>query len=73
MEMEDMVLISTDDHLVEPADMFDDHTPAKYKGRYPRKERREDGVEVWRIEDREVFVPQGAWTDPIPGCETVAS
>lgn len=28
--MDDLILISVDDHMVEPPDMFDNHIPAKY-------------------------------------------
>ena len=31
MRTEDMILVSVDDHVVEPPDMFDGHLPAKYK------------------------------------------
>ena len=31
MNVEDMILVSVDDHVVEPPDMFDGHLPAKYK------------------------------------------
>ena len=30
MNVEDLILVSVDDHVVEPPDMFDDHLPAKY-------------------------------------------
>ena len=36
MEMNDLVLISVDDHMVEPPDMFDKHIPAKYKDDVPK-------------------------------------
>ncbi len=51
MRMEDMILVSTDDHIIEPRDMFKHHTPAKYKGRFPEKVRNPDGLEVWKLED----------------------
>ena len=28
---DDMILISVDDHIAEPADMFDQHVPARHK------------------------------------------
>lgn len=31
MQMDDFVLVSADDHLVEPPDMFEGHIPDKYK------------------------------------------
>jgi hypothetical protein len=35
MNKDDLILISVDDHIVEPADMFDAHVPAKYKDLAP--------------------------------------
>ncbi len=57
MRVEDMVLISTDDHVVEPpsmSDYFRDHVPAKFKDRVPRVVRREDGTDAWLIEGKEI-------------------
>ena len=39
---EDMILISVDDHIAEPADMFDQHVPARYRDRAPRVETDEE-------------------------------
>ncbi len=50
MQAEDLILISVDDHLVEPPGLFDDHMPDKYKDRAPRVERTRDGSDVWRFE-----------------------
>ncbi len=49
MKVEDLILISVDDHVVEPAGMFDAHLPAAYKGRddAPRAVRNEAGDDVW--------------------------
>jgi predicted TIM-barrel fold metal-dependent hydrolase len=41
------LVISVDDHLVEPRDMFDGRLPAKYQDAAPRIEEQEDGTEVW--------------------------
>jgi predicted TIM-barrel fold metal-dependent hydrolase len=35
MGMDDMVMVSIDDHVIEPTDMFDRHMPAKYKDQAP--------------------------------------
>lgn len=35
MRTEDLILVSIDDHVVEPADMFDRHVPDKYRGQAP--------------------------------------
>ena len=50
MQINDLILISVDDHLVEPPDMFVDHIPAKYADRAPKVVRTEDGAEVWVFE-----------------------
>jgi predicted TIM-barrel fold metal-dependent hydrolase len=36
MQLDDMVMVSIDDHIIEPPDMFDRHMPAKYKDQAPR-------------------------------------
>ncbi len=36
MNKDDMILISVDDHTVEPPDMFKDHLPKKYADDAPR-------------------------------------
>ena len=36
MQMNDMILVSIDDHVCEPPDMFERHVPAKWKERAPR-------------------------------------
>lgn len=52
MKMEDMILISVDDHIVEPPDMFRNHTPQKYEDQMPRMKTLADGSDVWVFEDR---------------------
>ena len=36
MNVDDMIIISIDDHVVEPPDMFDAHVPAKYRDQAPK-------------------------------------
>ena len=36
MDVQDLILISVDDHVVEPPTMFDEHWPKKYADRIPR-------------------------------------
>ena len=43
MQMNDMILVSVDDHVVEPPDMFDRHIPARYKDRVPKLVQNERG------------------------------
>ncbi|HXW33448.1 MAG TPA: amidohydrolase family protein [Acidimicrobiales bacterium] len=47
MKAEDLVLVSVDDHLVEPPNMFDGRLPLKFQDRAPRVERTDDGSDVW--------------------------
>jgi len=57
MQLEDMILISVDDHLVEPpsmSDYFVDHFPAKYRDRVPKVIRRPNGTDAWLVEGNEV-------------------
>jgi predicted TIM-barrel fold metal-dependent hydrolase len=53
VNVEDMIILSIDDHIVEPPDLFEHHVPAKYKGRAPRLVRQGDGKEHWEFEGKE--------------------
>ena len=53
MDMNDLVLVSVDDHLVEPPGLFDKHIPAKYKDDVPKLIQREDGTDAWVFEGQE--------------------
>ncbi len=48
-----MVLVSVDDHVVEPPDMFEGRLPARYADQAPVVDRRPDGTEIWRFDGRE--------------------
>jgi predicted TIM-barrel fold metal-dependent hydrolase len=52
--LDDLILISVDDHAVEPPDMFEHHLPARWREAAPRVIRREDGSDVWLYEGREI-------------------
>jgi predicted TIM-barrel fold metal-dependent hydrolase len=45
-------IISVDDHLCEPPDMFEGRMPAKFADRAPRVIEQEDGSQVWTYEDQ---------------------
>jgi predicted TIM-barrel fold metal-dependent hydrolase len=47
---DELVLVSVDDHLVEPPTMFDAHLPEKHRRRAPQVIRRDDGSDVWTFE-----------------------
>ncbi|MCY3634904.1 MAG: amidohydrolase family protein [bacterium] len=51
---EELTLISVDDHIIEPPDLFDAHLPERFKAEAPRIVRRDDGADVWRFGDVEV-------------------
>ena len=53
MRADDLILISVDDHMVEPPDMFDNHIPAKYKDDVPKLIQRADGTDAWVFEGQE--------------------
>ena len=50
MNVEDLVLVSVDDHIIEPREMFDAHIPARYRDRAPRVLTDDDGSEYWLFE-----------------------
>jgi predicted TIM-barrel fold metal-dependent hydrolase len=84
MNANDMILISVDDHLVEPADMFEGRLPAKFVERAPRVIRKPDGSDVWVFNGTEIpniglnavagrpkeeyGVEPTAYTEMRPGC-----
>ena len=51
MRPEDFILVSVDDHVVEPPTMFDNHLPDKWKEFAPKSVRDEErGIDVWTYE-----------------------
>jgi len=50
MQLKDLVLVSVDDHVVEPPDMFDRHVPAAYRDKAPRVIRTAGGDDIWEYE-----------------------
>ena len=54
MQPEDLILISVDDHVVEPPDMFDGHVPDRFRDRAPRVERLDNGDDVWLYEGQRI-------------------
>lgn len=44
--VDDLVLISVDDHLIEPPDLFVDHLDARYLDRAPKLVRNDQDVSV---------------------------
>jgi predicted TIM-barrel fold metal-dependent hydrolase len=54
MNTEDMIIVSVDDHVVEPPDLFERHLPAKYRDVAPRVIHKDDGTDVWQFLEFEV-------------------
>jgi hypothetical protein len=55
--IDDLVLVSVDDHVVEPPGMFDAHVPARWRDRAPRvvhKDGPNGGFDVWSFDGRDV-------------------
>jgi predicted TIM-barrel fold metal-dependent hydrolase len=89
MDYNDYILVSVDDHIVEPADMWDGRLPKKYQDKAPKFTNRADGAAVWMYEGHEVETwavnavvgrPQHEWgfepqslDEMRPGCYDVHS
>lgn len=87
MKIDDMILVSIDDHVIEPPDVFENHLPEKYRDRGPRFERLDNGVDQWVFQGEVMGTvglgataswPRSEWSfDPVglaemrPGCYDV--
>jgi predicted TIM-barrel fold metal-dependent hydrolase len=54
MQPEDFILVSVDDHVVEPPGMFEQHLAPQWKARAPRVVRKKDGSDVWVFEGAQI-------------------
>ncbi len=54
MRADDLILVSVDDHVVEPPDLFEGHLPEKWMELAPRSVRKDDGTDVWVYEGNEI-------------------
>ncbi len=54
MDNDDMVLVSVDDHVVEPPHLFEGRLPAKYVDLAPQFITRADGTNAWVYEGTEI-------------------
>jgi predicted TIM-barrel fold metal-dependent hydrolase len=54
MDINDMVLVSVDDHVVEPPNVFEDRLPAEYVDLAPQFITRADGTNAWVYEGVEM-------------------
>jgi predicted TIM-barrel fold metal-dependent hydrolase len=49
MNAEDMIMISVDDHVVEPPNLFEGRIPQKYRDQAPKVIKTPDGTDVWQF------------------------
>ena len=54
MKPEDLILVSVDDHLVEPPTLFDGRLPERYQDRAPKVVQTQDGSDVWVFEGSKI-------------------
>jgi predicted TIM-barrel fold metal-dependent hydrolase len=54
VEINDLVLVSVDDHVVEPPHLFEGRLPAKYEDLAPKFATKDDGTDVWLYEGQEL-------------------
>ncbi len=55
MELNDMIMISVDDHICEPPDMWEKHLPAKWKDQAPKTDN------VWCVEQLSGVIETLEW------------
>jgi predicted TIM-barrel fold metal-dependent hydrolase len=53
MYSDDLILVSVDDHVVEPPDMFEGHIPARWRDSAPKVVTKADGTDAWVFEGQE--------------------
>src|SRR5947208_652311 len=56
---DDMILVSIDDHMIEPPDMYKNHVPAKWADQVPKVVRNENGVDEWIFQGQKTSTPFG--------------
>lgn len=59
MRIDDMILVSIDDHFIEPPDMYKNHVPAKWAEEVPKVVRNEQGVDEWVFQGERTSTPFG--------------
>jgi hypothetical protein len=59
MDMNDLILVSIDDHAIEPPDMYERHVPAKWRDQAPKIVRNDEGVDLWVFQGQATSTPFG--------------
>jgi len=57
MQINDMIMVSIDDHIIEPPHVFENHMPEKYKDVAPKLERLPNGVDQWVFQGEAMGMP----------------
>jgi predicted TIM-barrel fold metal-dependent hydrolase len=52
MNVEDLIIVSVDDHIVEPPTMYDQHLSVQHKGIGPELRKDKNGVDFWLYEGK---------------------
>jgi predicted TIM-barrel fold metal-dependent hydrolase len=59
VKLDDMILVSIDDHVIEPPDMFERHVPERWRDQAPKVEKAPDGTDRWIFQGLETSTPFG--------------
>jgi predicted TIM-barrel fold metal-dependent hydrolase len=59
VRIEDLILVSIDDHFIEPPDMYKNHVPAKWANEVPKVVRNEQGIDEWVFQGERTSTPFG--------------
>jgi predicted TIM-barrel fold metal-dependent hydrolase len=59
VQMDDMILVSIDDHMIEPPDMYKNHVSAKWLDEAPKVVRNEQGFDEWVFQGKKTSTPFG--------------
>ena len=54
MNVDDLILVSVDDHVVEPPHLFDGRLSARFRDEAPRLVHKDDGTDVWSYDGKEI-------------------
>ena len=54
MDVNDLILVSVDDHVVEPPDMWEGHLSERFRDEAPKHVRKDDGTDVWAYQGTEL-------------------
>jgi predicted TIM-barrel fold metal-dependent hydrolase len=59
MQIDDMIMVSIDDHYIEPPDMYEKHVPAKWRDDMPKVVKNANGIDEWVFGGQATSTPFG--------------